>query len=63
MTRLEPNIAIFEGAANTVLWQPRLATRLDHHRKEGSSVLTGLIKTGTGLPMTRPLLHGEEGVS
>lgn len=36
MTRKELNLAIFQGTANTVLWQPRLETWLDHHMKEGT---------------------------
>jgi hypothetical protein len=36
MTRKELNLAIFEGKADTVLWQPRLETWLSHHRREGT---------------------------
>jgi len=36
MTRRELNIAIFEGSANAVLWQPRLETWIHHHRAEGT---------------------------
>ena len=31
MTRRELNLAIFEGTADTVLWQPRLETWISHH--------------------------------
>lgn len=36
MTRKELNLAIFEGTADRVLWQPRLETWLGHHRAEGT---------------------------
>jgi len=36
MTRRELNIAIFEGTADSVLWQPRLETWIHHHRAEGT---------------------------
>jgi hypothetical protein len=36
MTRRELNLAIFEGTATTVLWQPRLETWIHHHRAEGT---------------------------
>jgi hypothetical protein len=34
MTRRELNLAIFEGTADKVLWQPRLETWIEHHMKE-----------------------------
>ncbi|UCH36477.1 MAG: hypothetical protein JSV65_09025 [Armatimonadota bacterium] len=36
MTRRELNLAIFEGTADRVLWQPRLETWINHHMKEGT---------------------------
>ncbi|MFC1715944.1 hypothetical protein ACFL6S_19900 [Candidatus Poribacteria bacterium] len=36
MTRKELNLAIFEGTADRVLWQPRLETWLGHHRANGT---------------------------
>ena len=36
MTRKELNIAIFEGTANAVLWQPRLETWIYHHQAKGT---------------------------
>lgn len=36
MTRKELNIAIFEGTAEGVLWQPRLETWIRHHRERGT---------------------------
>ncbi|MCX7705397.1 MAG: hypothetical protein N2115_03970 [bacterium] len=36
MTRKELNLAIFEGKANSVLWQPRLETWILYHRAKGS---------------------------
>ena len=36
MTRKELNLAIFEGTAEAVLWQPRLETWIHHHRTEGT---------------------------
>lgn len=36
MTRRELNLAIFEGTADAVLWQPRLETWIDHHRRKGT---------------------------
>ncbi|MBN1341861.1 MAG: hypothetical protein JXQ73_04235 [Phycisphaerae bacterium] len=36
MTRRELNLAIFEGATDKILWQPRLETWLEHHRREGT---------------------------
>jgi len=36
MTRRELNLAIFEGKADAVLWQPRLETWLEHHRRNGT---------------------------
>ncbi len=36
MTRRELNLAIFEGRANAVLWQPRLETWISHHREKGT---------------------------
>jgi hypothetical protein len=36
LTRRELNLAIFEGTANKVLWQPRLETWIDHHMAEGT---------------------------
>jgi hypothetical protein len=36
MTRRELNLAIFEGTASTVLWQPRLETWIDHHLAKGT---------------------------
>ena len=36
MTRKELNLAIFEGTAQAVLWQPRLETWIGHHRNEGT---------------------------
>ena len=36
MTRKELNLAIFEGTAEGVLWQPRLETWIQHHRKKGT---------------------------
>ncbi len=36
MTRRELNIAIFEGAAEGVLWQPRLETWIAHHMERGT---------------------------
>jgi len=36
MTRKELNLAIFEGRANAVLWQPRLETWIGHHVAEGT---------------------------
>jgi hypothetical protein len=36
VTRRELNLAIFEGTADAVLWQPRLETWISHHRAEGT---------------------------
>lgn len=36
MTRRELNLAIFEGTADRVLWQPRLETWIGHHRHCGT---------------------------
>lgn len=36
MTRRELNLAIFEGTARGVLWQPRLETWIFHHRERGT---------------------------
>lgn len=36
MTRKELNLAIFEGTADRVLWQPRLETWIGHHRENGT---------------------------
>jgi len=36
MTRKELNLAIFEGTARGVLWQPRLETWIAHHMREGT---------------------------
>lgn len=36
MTRKELNLAIFEGMAEAVLWQPRLETWIGHHTEEGT---------------------------
>jgi hypothetical protein len=36
MTRKELNLAIFEGTADAVLWQPRLETWIHHHQAEGT---------------------------
>ncbi|MBD3183912.1 hypothetical protein GF312_16630 [Candidatus Poribacteria bacterium] len=36
MTRKELNLAIFEGTADKVLWQPRLETWIHHHRANGT---------------------------
>ncbi len=36
MTRKELNLAIFEGTAKSVLWQPRLETWISHHRECGT---------------------------
>jgi len=36
MTRRELNLAIFEGTADAVLWQPRLETWIGHHLNEGT---------------------------
>jgi len=36
MTRKELNLAIFEGTAEGVLWQPRLETWIGHHRSRGT---------------------------
>ncbi|MBM4048888.1 MAG: hypothetical protein FJ279_27620 [Planctomycetes bacterium] len=36
MTRKELNLAIFEGKANRVLWQPRLETWINHHASHGT---------------------------
>jgi hypothetical protein len=36
MTRKELNLAIFEGTADAVLWQPRLETWIPHHRAQGT---------------------------
>ncbi|MCK4417842.1 MAG: hypothetical protein KAV99_06710 [Candidatus Latescibacteria bacterium] len=36
MTRRELNIAIFEGTAEGVLWQPRLETWIGHHMERGT---------------------------
>ena len=36
MTRKELNLAIFEGAADKVLWQPRLETWIGHHVSRGT---------------------------
>ncbi len=36
MTRKELNLAIFEGKADKVLWQPRLETWISHHRENGT---------------------------
>ena len=36
MTRRELNLAIFEGTANQVLWQPRLETWIFHHQAKGT---------------------------
>ena len=37
MTRKELNLAIFEGTANDVLWQPRLETWIHHHKDHGTA--------------------------
>ena len=36
MTRRELNLAIFEGTADKVLWQPRLETWIGHHMHKGT---------------------------
>lgn len=36
MTRKELNLAIFEGTAQSVLWQPRLETWIYHNTKDGT---------------------------
>jgi len=36
MTRKELNLAIFEGTADAVLWQPRLETWIGHHQAQGT---------------------------
>jgi len=36
MTRRELNLAIFEGTADKVLWQPRLETWIGHHAANGT---------------------------
>ncbi len=36
MTRKELNLAIFEGTADRVLWQPRLETWIGHHMQRGT---------------------------
>jgi hypothetical protein len=36
VTRKELNLAIFEGTAEGVLWQPRLETWIGHHMREGT---------------------------
>jgi len=36
MTRRELNLAVFEGTADRVLWQPRLETWIGHHRACGT---------------------------
>jgi hypothetical protein len=36
MTRRELNLAIFEGTASAVLWQPRLETWIGHHLAKGT---------------------------
>jgi len=36
LTRKELNLAIFEGTAEGVLWQPRLETWIAHHQKHGT---------------------------
>jgi len=36
MTRRELNLAIFEGTADAVLWQPRLETWIGHRMREGT---------------------------
>lgn len=36
VTRKELNLAIFEGRADKVLWQPRLETWISHHQAEGT---------------------------
>jgi len=36
MTRRELNLAIFEGSADAVLWQPRLETWIGHHQHKGT---------------------------
>lgn len=36
MTRKELNLAIFEGTAESVLWQPRLETWINHHMNYGT---------------------------
>jgi len=36
MTRRELNLAIFEGTADSVLWQPRLETWISHHMDRGT---------------------------
>lgn len=36
MTRRELNLAIFEGKAEKVLWQPRLETWISHHMSRGT---------------------------
>ena len=36
MTRKELNLAIFEGTADKVLWQPRLETWIGHHHAAGT---------------------------
>jgi len=36
MTRKELNLAIFEGTADAVLWQPRLETWISHHSERGT---------------------------
>ena len=35
-TRRELNLAIFEGTADGVLWQPRLETWIGHHMAKGT---------------------------
>jgi len=36
LTRKELNLAIFEGTAEAVLWQPRLETWIAHHQAQGT---------------------------
>ena len=36
MTRKELNLAVFEGKAERVLWQPRLETWIGHHMQHGT---------------------------
>jgi len=36
VTRKELNLAVFEGTADGVLWQPRLETWIHHHTNEGT---------------------------
>ena len=37
MTRKELNLAIYEGTADAVLWQPRLETWINHHQKNNTA--------------------------